>query len=114
MMAIAAVVAALISGACSSCRRPGSDANATLSESAYREVVPAFYTGLAAMQTTQEVMAREKFERVVALAPGEPAGWANIGLLLLRQQEIEPAKERLTKAAELAPHSPDIQKLLVN
>ncbi len=31
---------------------------------------------------------------------------------MLRQQEIEPAKERLTKAAALAPQSAEIQKLL--
>ena len=70
---------------------------------AYREAVTAFYTGLAAMQTTQEVLARSKFDRVVALTPHEPAGWANLGLLLLRQQEIEQGAEKLTKAAELAP-----------
>jgi len=44
--------------------------------------------------------------------PQEPAGWANLGLLLLRQQEIGPAKERLAKAAELAPDSPAIARLL--
>lgn len=104
----AAVIGLLISSACSSCRRPAAE----LTESAYREVVTAFYTGLAAMETTQEVLAREKFDRVVTLAPQEPAGWANVGLLLMRQQEIEPAKERLTKAAELAPRSAEIQKLL--
>ena len=108
LMVTAAVISLLISSACSSCRRPAAET----SESAYREVVPAFYTGIAAMQTTQEVLAREKFDRVVALAPQEPAGWANVGLLLLRQQEIEPARERLTKAAALAPQSAEIQKLL--
>ena len=40
-----------------------------------------------------------------------PAGPTS-GLLLLRQQEIEPAKERLTKAAELAPRSAAIERLL--
>jgi FG-GAP-like repeat/ASPIC and UnbV len=64
------------------------------------------------MQTTQEVLARSKFDRVVALTPHEPAGWANLGLLLLRQQEIEQGAEKLTKAAELAPDSAAIQRLL--
>ncbi len=79
---------------------------------AYREAVTAFYVGLAAMQTTQEVLARSKFDRVVTLVPGEAAGWANLGLLLLRQQEIEQGAEKLTKAAELAPDSAAIQRLL--
>ncbi len=43
------------------------------------------------MQTSQEVLARQQFERVMELAPEEPAGWANLGLLLLRQQDIEQA-----------------------
>ena len=56
-----------------------------------REAVTAFYTGLAAMQTSQDVLARQALERVTTLVPHEPAGWANIGLLLLRQQEIDAA-----------------------
>ena len=63
------------------------------------------------MQTSQEVLARQQFERVMELAPEEPAGWANIGLLLLRQQDIEQAGARLARAAELAPTSGEIQRL---
>ena len=63
------------------------------------------------MQTTQEVLARQKFDRVVALAPTEPAGWANLGLLLLRQQEIDQGAQHLARAAALAPESPAIQRL---
>ncbi len=55
----AALIGLLISSACSSCRRPAAE----LTDGAYREAVTAFYTGLAAMQTTQEVLAREKFDR---------------------------------------------------
>ena len=67
-----------------SCRR-----KVEVSEATYRETVSAFYTGLAALQTSQEVLARQKFDRVTTLVPDEPAGWANLGLLLLRQQEID-------------------------
>ncbi len=81
-------------------------------EATYRETVSAFYTGLAALQTSQEVLAREKLDRVTVLVPEEPAGWADVGLLLLRQQEVEPALEKLTKAAALAPRSGAIQRLL--
>ena len=72
----------------------------------------AFYTGLAAMQTSQDAMARQSLERVTTLVPNEPAGWANLGLLLLRQQEIEPAMPHLTKAAALAPANGHLQRLL--
>ena len=70
------------------------------SPEAYREAVTAFYVGLSAMQTTQEVLAREKFDRVVALVPQEPAGWANLGLLLLRQQDLEQGAQQLAQAAD--------------
>jgi len=90
-----------------SCRR-----KVEVSEATYREVVPAFYTGLAALQTSQEVLARQKFDRVIALVPDEPAGWANLGLLLLRQQEIDAGLEKLRRAADLAPKSGSIQRLL--
>jgi tetratricopeptide (TPR) repeat protein len=100
------LVAALLAGAAGCHRQPA------LSEEAYREAVVAFYTGLAALQTSQEVLARQQFERVIAVAAHEPAAWADTGLLLLRQQDVDGALQRLTKAAELAPDNADIQKLL--
>jgi Tfp pilus assembly protein PilF len=81
-------------------------------EPVYRETVSAFYTGLAALQTSQDVLAREKLERVTALVPEEPAGWADLGLLLMRQQEVDQAAQKLTRAAELAPKNGAIQRLL--
>jgi Tfp pilus assembly protein PilF len=81
-------------------------------ESTYRETVSGFYTGLAAMQTSQETLAREKLLRVTTLVPDEAAGWANLGLLLMRQQELDEAAQKLTRAAELAPKSGAIQRLL--
>ena len=102
----AVVVACLASTAIASCRRA-----ADVSPEAYREAVVAFHTALAAIDTSQEVLAREKLDRVVALVPQEPAGWANLGLLLLRQQENAAARERLTRAAELAPDAAAIVRL---
>ena len=81
-------------------------------EATYREAVTAFHTALAALETSQEPLARQKLDRVIALVPQEPAGWANLGLLLLRQQENGPAKERFVKAAELAPQNAAIERLL--
>jgi tetratricopeptide (TPR) repeat protein len=88
-----------------SCRRQ------TISDDAYREVVTAFYTSLAALQTSQDVLARRGLDRVIALAPQEPAGHANLGLLLLRQQQLDEAIGRLTKASELAPGNASIERL---
>jgi len=101
-------VVGLIAGASlvSACGKP------RVPEATYREAVAAFHTGVAALQTSQEVLAREKLERVTVLVPQEPAGWADVGLLLLRQQEIAPAAEKLEKAASLAPRSGAIQRLL--
>ena len=106
----AAVALLLVAGGCSDigCRRqPPPVADAT-----YRQAVVAFHTALAALQTSQEVLARSEFDRVISLVPHEPAAWADLGLLLLRQQEIGPATERLRKAAELAPDNAHIQRLL--
>src|SRR5689334_7896105 len=102
-----ALAAALAGTSCASCRRP-----AEVSEGTYREAVTAFHTALAALETSQDALARQKLDRVIALVPQEPAGWANLGLLLLRQQENGPAKERLAKAAELATANAAIERLL--
>lgn len=98
------VVLLTLSAACQ--RRP------MIADEAYREAVVAFHTGVAAMQTSQEVLAREQLDRVTTLAEHEPAGWANLGLLLLRQQELEPALQRLRRAEVLAPDHAGIQRLL--
>ena len=83
-----------------------------LSGEAYAESVAAFHTSLAAMQTSQDVLARRHLERLTQLAPEEPAGWANLGLLFLRQQQIDEAIQRITRAAELAPGNASIHRLL--
>jgi tetratricopeptide (TPR) repeat protein len=103
-LAVPILIGAL-AAACSSRREQA------LSPEAYRETVTAFYVGVSAMQTTQEPLAREKFDRVIALAPEEPAGFANLGLLLLRQQELDQGAQRLAQAAALAPDSGAIQRL---
>ena len=104
---LAITVAALITvAACG--RRKAVDA----SPQAYTEAVTAFYTGLSAMQTTQETLAREKFDRVIALVPQEPAGWADRGLLLLRQQDLDRGTQDLVHASGLAPQNAAIQRLL--
>src|ERR1700722_8283069 len=52
---------------------------------AYAEVVSAFYVGLAALQVGDDVHAESKLSDVAQRVPAEPAGWANWGVLALRQ-----------------------------
>ncbi|HET7696930.1 MAG TPA: FG-GAP-like repeat-containing protein [Vicinamibacterales bacterium] len=92
--------------AVSSCTRPPA-----VSDDTYRQAVTAFYVSLAGLQTSQDVIARRELERVTQLVPQEPAGWANLGLLLLRQQQLDEATPRLAKAAELAPRSAEIERM---
>ncbi|HEY0431959.1 MAG TPA: FG-GAP-like repeat-containing protein, partial [Pyrinomonadaceae bacterium] len=78
----------------------------------YNEVVRAFYIGLAALQVGDDVRADAKLNEVTQLLPAEPAGWANWGLLALRQRNFDPAAERLERARSLAPDNDQIYYLL--
>jgi Flp pilus assembly protein TadD len=104
VLLLASLLAGLIADL--SCRR-----RLEVPEPTYREAVTAFHTALAAMQTSQELLARREFERLTELVPGEPAAWANLGLLLMRQQDLEAAAQKLAKAAGLAPQSAAVQRL---
>ncbi|HKB67530.1 MAG TPA: FG-GAP-like repeat-containing protein [Pyrinomonadaceae bacterium] len=78
----------------------------------YNEVVKAFYVGLAALQVGDDVRADAKLAEVTQLVPPEPAGWANWGLLALRQRNFEVAAERLERARSLASENDQIYYLL--
>lgn len=78
----------------------------------YRDLVTAFYVGLAGLQTGEDVRAKEKLTRATEIAPGEPAAWANLGLLAVRQQEFDTAYEKVEKARALAPENSRIEALL--
>jgi Tfp pilus assembly protein PilF len=78
----------------------------------YNEVVRAFYIGLAALQVGDDVRADDKLAQVTRLVPPEPAGWANWGLLALRQRNFDAAAERLERARSLAPENDQIFYLL--
>ena len=78
----------------------------------YNEVVRAFYIGLAALQVGDDVRADTKLAEVTQLVPTEPAGWANWGLLALRQRNFDPASERLERARALAPENDQIYYLI--
>src|ERR1700690_1415695 len=55
----------------------------------YSDVVSAFYVGLAALQVGDDVHAESKLSEVTRLVPTEPAGWANWGVLALRQRNYD-------------------------
>ncbi len=82
------------------------------SSAEYRALVPAFYVGLAALQVGDDARADAKLKEATELAPGEPAVWANWGLLALRRREFDAAAGRLEKARSLAPDNAQIYVLL--
>jgi Tfp pilus assembly protein PilF len=82
------------------------------SSEAYQETVAAFYTGLAALQAGTDVGAEDNLRRAAELAPGEPALWANLGVLAIRQNRFEDAREWLERAQSLAPDNSHIETLL--
>jgi Tfp pilus assembly protein PilF len=69
----------------------------------YRDTVRAFYVGLAALQAGDDRRAEEELTKATQLAPGEPAAWADLGMLSLKEREFDSAAQRLEKAAALAP-----------
>jgi len=78
----------------------------------YNELVRTFYIGLAALQVGHDVQADAKLAQFTQLAPSEPAGWANWGLLALRQRNFDLASQRLERARNLAPQSDEIHYLI--
>jgi tetratricopeptide (TPR) repeat protein len=78
----------------------------------YNDTVRAFYVGLAALQVGDDVRAETELTKATQLAPDEPASWANLGLLNLRQRNLDKAAERLETARTLAPDNSKIHVLL--
>jgi Flp pilus assembly protein TadD len=78
---------------------------------AYLEEVKTFYVGLAALQVGDDVRADSTLQRATQLAPGEPAAWANWGMLALRQGNFEVAAQRLGQARKLSPQDGQIHYL---
>jgi hypothetical protein len=78
---------------------------------AYADAVSAFYVGLAALQVGDDVHAESKLSELTQLVPTEPAGWANWGVLALRQRNYDLAAYRLERARVLTPHNDQIYDL---
>ena len=67
---------------------------------------------MAALQVGDDVRADSKLMQLTQLVPDEPAGWANWGLLALRQRNFDAAAERLDRARSLAPNNDQIYYLI--
>jgi Tfp pilus assembly protein PilF len=78
----------------------------------YNDAVRTFYVGLAALQVGDDVRADAKLAQLTQQVPGEPAGWANWGMLALRQRNYDPAAERLERARSLAADNDQIYYLI--
>ncbi|MGH7476592.1 MAG: tetratricopeptide repeat protein, partial [Longimicrobiales bacterium] len=81
------------------------------SSAEYAETVRAFHTGVAAVQVGESGVAEASFRRVTERAPGEPAGWADLGLVALLRNQPDTAAQRLREAQSLAPDHPRIRVL---
>jgi Tfp pilus assembly protein PilF len=78
----------------------------------YAKVVSAFYIGLGALQVGDDIHAEKNLADVTQLASGEPAGWANWGVLALRQRKLDDAAQRMERARKLAPDNDRIYQIL--
>jgi tetratricopeptide (TPR) repeat protein len=78
----------------------------------YAEAVSAFYVGLGALQVGDDIHAESRLSEFTVLVPGEAAGWANWGVLALRQRKLDVAAQRLERARSLAPGNDQIYQLL--
>jgi tetratricopeptide (TPR) repeat protein len=78
----------------------------------YNDAVRTFYVGLAALQVGHDIQADAKLGQLTQTVPGEPAGWANWGVLALRQRNYDAAAERFEKARALAPDNDQINYLI--
>ena len=67
--------------------------------------------GLAALEVGDDVRADSTLERATQLAEGEPASWANWGVLALRQGNFDAAGQRLGRAQKLAPQNDQLHYL---
>jgi Tfp pilus assembly protein PilF len=78
----------------------------------YAQLVSTFYVGVSALEVGNDALAQTSLQKATEIAPGEPAGWADWGILALRQRNFDPALQRLEKARSLASSNSRIYYLL--
>lgn len=82
------------------------------SSKAYEQLVSTFYVGLSALQVGNDVLAESSLQQATQIAPGEPAAWADWGILALRERNFDPAAERFNSALKLIPNNSRLYFLL--
>ncbi|HEX4769623.1 MAG TPA: FG-GAP-like repeat-containing protein [Bryobacteraceae bacterium] len=103
------VLPVLVGLVCTACResglpKPGSQR--------YTDMCSAFFLGVAGLQAGEDIRAREYLTRSTQIAPGEPAGWADLGILQVRQQQFDAASASFDKARSLAPEDSRIEAMV--
>ncbi|HEX8201608.1 MAG TPA: tetratricopeptide repeat protein, partial [Isosphaeraceae bacterium] len=93
-------------------RRFGGDRLPGPGSEVYREMVSAFFAGVAALDVDANDRAQASLTRATQMVPEEPAAWADRGLLGIRQGDFEAAAHDLERARELAPDSGAVERLL--
>src|SRR4051812_20781902 len=78
------------------------------SEPQTAELFQAQWRGLAALQTGQLADAETQFKTVVALAPKQALGYANLGLTYLRGSRYADAETQLGRARSLDPSNAEV------
>src|SRR5215471_7021048 len=76
------------------------------------ELFEAQSRGLGDLEMGQLPEAEAQFKTVVALAPKEPLGYANLGLTYLRQSRFADAETQLKRARDLDPSNADVALML--
>ena len=78
----------------------------------YLDLVRAFYVGLGALRTGADEIAKTKLTLATQIAPNEPATWADLAVLALRQQDFDTAFKNADQARSLMPSNSRIEELL--
>ncbi|MEP6703211.1 MAG: FG-GAP-like repeat-containing protein, partial [Acidobacteriota bacterium] len=76
------------------------------------DAVRAFYVGLAALQVGDDPRAKDELTKATQLAANEPAAWANLGILQLRQKDFDASARALEHARSLADKNTKIYETL--
>src|SRR4029077_501790 len=71
-------------------------------------LITARTVGLEHLQRGRLPEAEQEFKTVIALAPRDPLGYANLGLTYLRAGRYAEAESQLDRARRLDPRNPDI------
>lgn len=73
-----------------------------------RQMIVHRNLGLAYLEENKLREAAAEFQKLIALAPGEPLGYANLGVIHFRLRQFEAAEKALHQALRLAPDHPDL------